>query len=162
MSIAKIISEQHTKVIESGGFHWKIKRVKSKDLMRAGIASLVHLAPDLSKLEGNESTEEDIARAMQEGWVKKLSALSDVQQARIYDSLDAIVCCGVVEASEDGEAWEKIRITMKEKEHNPERSVVLVDSLPHAIRQELASAIQAHSREALGDADVVATFRKGA
>ena len=162
MSIAKIISDQNTKVIESGGFHWKIKRVKSKDLMRAGIASLVHLAPDLSKLDGSESSEEDIAKAMQDGWVKKLSALSAVHNGVTDDSLDAIVCCGVVAASEDGEAWEKIRVTMKEKEHNPERSVVLVDSLPHAIRQELAAAIQTHSRDALGDADVVATFRKGA
>jgi hypothetical protein len=161
MSIAMMLNDQSHRVVEAGGFYWKIKRVKSKDLMRAGIASLVHLAPDLAGIE-NPSNEEEVAKQLQDNWMKKLSALSDIQQARLYDSLDAIVCCGVIEVSEDGEIFEAIRITMKEKEHKPEKSVVLVDTLPHQIRQTLAAEIQTHSRESLGDAEAVATFRKGA
>ena len=161
MSIAKLISDNSLKAVESGGLHWKIRRIKSKDLMRAGIATLVHLVPDdLMSVAGTGGTEEDVRQKLEATYTSKLASMTDAQQARLYESLDAVVCAGVVEASQDGQAWEPIRFTMKDKEHNPEKGVLLVESLPNQTRQELANEIQAHSRNA-EDVDTVATFREG-
>lgn len=161
MTIAKLISDNSLKTVESGGLHWKIRRIKSKDLMRAGIATLVHLVPDdLMSAAGSSSSEEDLRSKLEASYTSKLAGMSDAQQARLYDSLDAVVCAGVVEASQDGQGWESIRFTMKDKEHNPDKGILLVESLPNQTRQELATAIQAHSRNA-EDVDTVATFRKG-
>ena len=124
MSIAKSLSQISLKEVESGGLHWRIKRIKSKDLMRAGIASLVHLAPD-ALLSGGEITsehQEKMTEQLASNWADRLGKLTDVQQARLYDSLDAVVCAGVVEVSSDNDTWEKIRFTMKDREHNPEKA----------------------------------------
>ena len=86
--------------------------------------------------------------------------MTDVQQARLYDSLDAVVCAGIVEVSSDGENWEKIRFTLKDKEHNPKKGVLMIETLPNAVRQELSGHIQTHSRSTGGGADAVATFRQ--
>ncbi len=162
MSIAKALSSNSLKQVESGGLHWEVKRIKSKDLMRAGIASLVHLAPD-ALLRGEVMDGEDTKEAldkMQTAWTEKLGSLTDVQQARLYDSLDAVVCAGVVEVSTDGELWEAIRFTMKDREHNPDKGVLLVETLPNETRQELAGIIQSHSRAIGGGAEAIAAFRE--
>tara|TARA_Y100000401_G_scaffold116630_1_gene122893 strand:- start:1686 stop:2162 length:477 start_codon:yes stop_codon:yes gene_type:complete len=158
MTIAKAIAQQSLKEVESGGLHWRIKRIKTKDLMRAGIASLVHLAPD-GLLQGDMTDEGNVRQQLQASWTEKLSKMTDVQQSRLYDSLDAVVCAGICEVSSDGSQWEKIRFTLKDKEHNPDKGVLLVESLPNAVRQELAGEIQAHSRAVGGGEDAVATFR---
>lgn len=162
MSIAKALSDNSLKQVESGGLHWKVKRIKSKDLMRAGIASLVHLAPEAllrGEIMDGEDTEETLQK-MQSAWTEKLGSLTDVQQARLYDSLDAVVCAGVVEVSGDGENWEAIRFTMKDREHNPDKGVLLIETLPNETRQELAGVIQNHSRAIGGGADALAAFRE--
>lgn len=161
MSIAKALSSNSLKQVESGGLFWRVKRIKSKDLMRAGIASLVHLAPEaLLNGEIETSDEEEMTKKLASSWADKLGSLTDVQQARLYDSLDAVVCAGVVEVSNDGESWEKIRFTMKDREHNPDKSVLLVETLPNVVRQELAGVIQNHSRAIGGGADALAAFRE--
>jgi hypothetical protein len=162
MSIAKALSDNSLKQVESGGLHWKVKRIKSKDLMRAGIASLVHLAPEAllrGEIMDGEDTEETLQK-MQLAWTEKLGSLTDVQQARLYDSLDAVVCAGVVEVSGDGENWEAIRFTMKDREHNPDKGVLLIETLPNETRQELAGIIQNHSRAIGGGAEALAAFRE--
>ena len=162
MSIAKALSDNSLKQVESGGLHWKVKRIKSKDLMRAGIASLVHLAPEAllrGEIMDGEDTEETLQK-MQSAWTEKLGSLTDVQQARLYDSLDAVVCAGVVEVSGDGETWEAIRFTMKDREHNPDKGVLLIETLPNETRQELAGVIQNHSRAIGGGAEALAAFRE--
>ena len=162
MSIAKALSDNSLKQVESGGLHWKVKRIKSKDLMRAGIASLVHLAPEAllrGEIMDGEDTEETLQK-MQLAWTEKLGSLTDVQQARLYDSLDAVVCAGVVEVSGDGENWEAIRFTMKDREHNPDKGVLLIETLPNETRQELAGVIQNHSRAIGGGAEALAAFRE--
>ena len=161
MSIAKSLSQISLKEVESGGLYWRIKRIKSKDLMRAGIAALVHLAPD-ALLSGGEITSEDqekMTEQLASNWADRLGKLTDVQQARLYDSLDAVVCAGVVEVSSDNDTWEKIRFTMKDREHNPEKSILLIETLPNNVRQELAAMIQHHSRDIGGGADALASFR---
>ena len=162
MSIAKALADNSLKQVESGGLHWKVKRIKSKDLMRAGIASLVHLAPDAllrGEIMDGEETEETLKK-MQTAWTEKLGSLTDVQQAHLYDSLDAVVCAGVVEVSGDGENWEAIRFTMKDREHNPDKGVLLIETLPNETRQELAGIIQNHSRAIGGGAEALAAFRE--
>ena len=160
MSIALQLSEQSLKEVESGGLHWRLKRIKTKDLMRAGIATLIHLAPD-NLLKSNGDMGEDEGRSsIQTHWAEKLQSMTDVQQARLYDSLDAVVCAGIVEVSSDGENWEKIRFTLKDKEHNPKKGVLMIETLPNAVRQELSGHIQTHSRSTGGGADAVATFRQ--
>jgi hypothetical protein len=162
MSIAKALSDNSLKQVESGGLYWKVKRIKSKDLMRAGIASLVHLAPEAllrGEIMDGEDTEETLQK-MQTDWTEKLGSLTDVQQARLYDSLDAVVCAGVVEVSGDGENWEAIRFTMKDREHNPDKGVLLIETLPNETRQELAGVIQNHSRAIGGGAEALAAFRE--
>lgn len=161
MTIAQLLSDQSLKEVESGGLFWKLKRIKSKDLMRAGIATLVHLAPD-DLMSASSSSEEEMRAALEASYTTKLAKLTDVQQARLYDSLDAVVCAGVVEVSSDGQKWEKIRFTMKDKEHSPDKGVLLVETLPNTVRQELANAVQGHSRKDEEDADALATFRKRA
>ena len=153
MTIAQLLADQSLKEVESGGLFWRVKRIKSKDLMRAGIATLVHLAPD-DLMSASTSSEEEMRASLEASYTSKLAKLTDVQQARLYDSLDAVVCAGVVE--------EKIRFTMKEKDHAPGKGVLLVETLPNVVRQELANAIQGHSRKDEEDADALATFRKRA
>ena len=162
MTIAQLLADQSLKEVESGGLFWRVKRIKSKDLMRAGIATLVHLAPD-DLMSASTSSEEEMRASLEASYTSKLAKLTDVQQARLYDSLDAVVCAGVVEVSSDeGQSWEKIRFTMKEKDHAPGKGVLLVETLPNVVRQELANAIQGHSRKDEEDADALATFRKRA
>lgn len=165
MSIVKLIQTQATKELEAGGLHWRIKRVRSRDVLRAGLASIVQFAPDdIADIMTDSGDDPDaIQEAVASSWASKMAAMSDVQQAKMSDSLDALVCAGVVEASSDGDAWEPIRFTQNEREANPDAAILMIDSLPWPLRQELAAAVQAHSREGM-EAEVasVATFRQGA
>jgi hypothetical protein len=161
MSIVKLIQSQASKEVEKGGMHWRIKRVRSKDCLRAGLATMVHLAPeDISELDQNNS--DDVAKAAK-SWGERMTAMTDVQTAKLSDSLDALVCAGVIAVSSDGTGWEEIKFTLNEREVDVEKSVLSVDSLPWTLRQELAAEVQLHSREGMEDAKkAVATFRKGA
>ena len=164
MSIVQLIQNASTKDIEAGGLHWRIKRVKSRDVLRAGLATMIQFAPeDIADIMNDGDSADEIKKKVGENWASKMASMTDIQQAKMSDSLDALVCAGVVEASGDGETWEAIRFTMQEREANPEASVLMVDSLPWAVRQELAAAVQAHSREGMeAEIESVATFRKGA
>ena len=162
MSVIQLIQSQSTKDLEAGGLHWRIKRVRSRDVLRAGLATIVQFAPeDIADMMGDEDGE--AAEKLGATWAQKMAAMTDVQQAKLSDSLDALVCAGVVEASEDGNTWEPIRFTLQEREVNADASVLLVDSLPWPLRQELAAAVQAHSREGMEAEEIaLTTFRKGA
>tara|TARA_R100000234_G_scaffold56126_1_gene33814 strand:+ start:2050 stop:2553 length:504 start_codon:yes stop_codon:yes gene_type:complete len=161
MSIVQLIQNQSTKVIQRGGMHWRIKRVRSKDCLRAGLATMIHLAPeDLGELDPeNEEHVQKVAGS----WSSKMAAMTDVQAAKLSDSLDALVCAGIVAVSQDGVDFEDIKFTLNEREVNIDKSILSVDSLPWTLRQELASDVQIHSREGMEDAEqAVATFRKRA
>ena len=160
MSVVKLIQNKASKEIERGGMHWRIKRVRSKDCLRAGLATMIHLAPD--DIEGIEGAENDEA-LKSSTWAQKMSAMTDVQAAKLSDSLDALVCAGVIAVSADGVNWEDIKFTLNERDVDINKSVLSVDSLPWTLRQELATEVQTHSREGMEDAEqAVATFRKGA
>ena len=163
MSVVKLISKSACKVIEAGGLHWKIKRVRSRDVLRAGLATMIQFAPeDLADVMSGDADEDQIQKQLAGNWAQKMASMTDVQQAKMSDSLDALVCAGVIEASEDGETWEPIRFTMNEREADPEASVLMVDTLPWAVRQSLSMAVQSHSREGLeAEIESVATFREG-
>ena len=160
MSIVKLIQSQASKEVERGGMHWRIKRVRSKDCLRAGLATMVHLAPeDITELDQDDS--EEVAKAAK-SWSERMTAMTDVQQAKLSDSLDALVCAGVTAVSSDGMSWEEIKFTLNDREVDVENSVLSIDSLPWTLRQELATEVQLHSREGMEDAQkAVATFRKG-
>lgn len=162
MSVIQLIQSQSTKDLEAGGLHWRIKRVRSRDVLRAGLATIVQFAPeDIADMMDDEDGE--AAEKLGATWAQKMAAMTDVQQAKLSDSLDALVCAGVVEASEDGNTWEPIRFTMQDREVNADASVLLVDSLPWPLRQELAAAVQAHSREGMEAEEIaLSTFREGA
>ena len=162
MSVVKLITKSASKVIEAGGLHWKIKRVRSRDVLRAGLATMVQFAPeDIADIMGDEGDGPQVEKLAQT-WTQRMAAMSDVQQAKLSDSLDALVCAGVVEASGDGDEWEAIRFTLDERQVNEEAAVLSVDSLPWPVRQELAAAVQLHSREGMeAEEKAVATFRKG-
>jgi hypothetical protein len=160
MSIVQLIQNQSTKVVERGGMHWRIKRVRSKDCLRAGLATMIHLAPeDMGELDPEN---EEHVKKVAGSWSSRMAAMTDVQAAKLSDSLDALVCAGVVAVSQDGAEFEDIKFTLNEREVNVDKSILLVDSLPWTLRQELASDVQMHSREGMEDAEqAVATFRKG-
>ena len=162
MSVVQLIQNNSTKDLEAGGLHWRIKRVRSRDVLRAGLATIVQFAPeDIANISGADEAE--AAEKLGATWAQRMAAMTDVQQAKLSDSLDALVCAGVVEAREDGTAWEPIRFTLQEREANPDAGVLMVDSLPWPLRQELAAAVQAHSREGMeAEEKTLATFRKGA
>lgn len=163
MSVVKLISKSASKVIEAGGLHWKIKRVRSRDVLRAGLATMIQFAPeDLADVMKDGADASEMERQLTSNWAHKMAAMTDVQQAKMSDSLDALVCAGVIEASEDGDTWEAIRFTMNEREADPEASVLMVDTLPWSVRQSLSMAVQSHSREGLeAEIESVATFREG-
>jgi len=161
MSIVKLIQKTSTKEIEAGGLHWRIKRVRSRDVLRAGLATMVQFAPDDIAEMMAEGDEEEKAERASASWASKMAAMTEVQQAKLSDSLDALVCAGVVGASEDGQEWEKIGFTLKDREVDVDGSILSIDSLPWALRQELAAAVQAHSREGMeAEEKAVATFRE--
>ena len=162
MSVIQLIQSHSTKDLEAGGLHWRIKRVRSRDVLRAGLATIVQFAPeDIAQISGDDADE--AADKLGATWAQRMAAMTDVQQAKLSDSLDALVCAGVVEASEDGNTWEPIRFTLQEREVNADASVLMVDSLPWPLRQELAAAVQAHSREGMeAEERALSTFRKGA
>ena len=160
MSIVQLIQNQASKEVERGGMHWRIKRVRSKDCLRAGLATMIHLAPeDLGDLD--PENQDDIQKVAS-SWSSRMAAMTDVQAAKLSDSLDALVCAGVIAVSSDGSDWEDIKFTLNEREVNIDKSILSVDSLPWTLRQELASEVQLHSREGMEDAEqAVATFREG-
>ncbi len=161
MGIVQLIQSNATKDIEAGGLHWRIKRVRSRDVLRAGLATMVQFAPDdIADIMG-EDDEEQQAEKVSASWASKMASMTEVQQAKLSDSLDALVCAGIVEASEDGEVWEQISFTIKDREVNTDASILSIDSLPWPLRQELAAAVQAHSREGMeAEQKAVATFRE--
>ena len=163
MSVINLITKNASKVVEAGGLHWKLKRVRSRDVLRAGLATMVQFAPeDIADIMGDDTSTEQTEQ-LAATWAQRVAAMSDVQQAKLSDSLDALVCAGVVEASEDGETWEPIRFTLDDRQVDADKSVLSVDSLPWPVRQELAAAVQLHSREGMeAEVQAVATFREGA
>ncbi len=160
MSIVQLIQKAATKEVELGGMHWRIKRVRSRDCLRAGLATMVHLAPeDLANID--PESESDVAEVTKT-WSSKIAAMTDVQAAKLSDSLDALVCAGVVAVSSDNVNWEDIRFTLNDREVDIDKAILSVDSLPWTLRQQLATEVQGHSREGMEDAErAIATFRKG-
>ena len=161
MSIVQLIQNQSTKEFERGGMHWRIKRVRSRDCLRAGLATMIHMAPeDLAAIDPDNKPDLD---EVTKTWTSKMAAMSDVQAAKLSDSLDALVCAGVVAVSSDGVNWEEIRFTLNDREVSIDNAILSVDSLPWTLRQELANDVQTHSREGMEDAErAIATFREGA
>ena len=161
MSIVQLIQKAATKEVELGGMHWRIKRVRSRDCLRAGLATMVHLAPeDLADI--NPENKEDL-ESVSKSWSAKIAAMSDVQAAKLSDSLDGLVCAGVTAVSADSVNWEEIRFTLNDREVDIDKSILSVDSLPWTLRQQLATEVQSPSREGMEDAEqAIATFRKGA
>ncbi len=122
--LASRLAAERIAEVKIGGLHWRLRRVSTLDAAVCGAVSAI------MALQPTDEHGEPTATADQ--------ALELVRNAA------GIVCASVVEASEDGETWEALTLTI-EDEDRPEASIVSYWSLPESMRRDLTAACSAHS-----------------
>lgn len=143
--IALALAQASVLEVEVCGLQWRIRAITSRELAEANAGlmliaapALAHATPDLPE----DATEEEQEKALK----KAMKAL--MESARRPEAVtaparfnEALVCAGVVAVSDDGEAWDTIRLVADERRAAPAVGRMFVGTLPPGALSELASHV---------------------
>ena len=160
MSVALAIAASATCEVLLDGMWWRIKRIRSRDMARVGMAHFVGFGADevAAVMDGGKPV--DKARKLSE--LLASAAANPTQYLAMSDSQAAVIAAGVVAAAAPEVVpleWSEIRFTVTDSEHNPEASVLAVSGLASGTRRELCEAIMSHSSEQGRVSKALAGFR---
>lgn len=159
MSILAKITESAVKVLERDGISWKIRRVSSADIARAGQGFLLHVDPAaLADLLQQRQTAPETSREAELRVVADTyRRLDPEKRAQMATRNDAIVCAGLVAVGQEGE-WEEIRLVVDRSRVDVAKGIGCVSDLPAKVRDWLATEILtlSHDEEGLS---ALAAFR---
>lgn len=144
MSILHAIKNASIDEVEAAGLHWRVRRICSADLAKAGVAFLAVASPDDNK---EQSAEEMMNR------------ISPKQAGEMATLQEATVCAGTI-AVGDGEQWDDLRLVIDQKKEDVEKGVLWVGGLPAGVVDVLFARIMSLSTDGEEAAERLASFRK--
>ena len=144
MSILHAIKNASIDEVEAAGLHWRVRRICSADLAKAGVAFLAVARPDDNK---EQSAEEMMNR------------ISPKQAGEMATLQEATVCAGTI-AVGDGEQWDDLRLVIDQKKEDVEKGVLWVGGLPAGVVDVLFARIMSLSTDGEEAAERLASFRK--
>ncbi len=144
MSILHAIKNASIDEVEAAGLHWRVRRICSADLAKAGVAFLAVASPDDNK---EQSAEEVMNR------------ISPKQAGEMATLQEATVCAGTI-AVGDGEQWDDLKLVMDQKKEDPDKGLLWVGGLPAGVVDVLFARIMSLSTDGEEAAERLASFRK--
>lgn len=128
MNIASILQQSAQADIEAGGLWWRVRKITSADMVEAGRPMFVAAHVDL---RASDAAAQMVAESLKEpGKV--------VEGMRF---LEAVAVAGLVAASQDGQAWEALRLVLDVRQEEPGASRLHVGSLPPGVVEAIAAKV---------------------
>ena len=144
MSILHAIKNAAIDEVEAAGLFFRVRRICSADLAKAGVAFLAVASPDDNK---EQSAEEVMNR------------ISPKQAGEMATLQEATVCAGTI-AVGDGEQWDDLKLVMDQKKEDPDKGLLWVGGLPAGVVDVLFARIMSLSTDGEEAAERLASFRK--
>ena len=144
MSILHAIKNASIDEVEAAGLFFRVRRICSADLAKAGVAFLAVASPDDNK---EQSAEEVMNR------------ISPKQAGEMATLQEATVCAGTI-AVGDGEQWDDLKLVMDQKKEDPDAGLLWVGGLPAGVVDVLFARIMSLSTDGEEAAERLASFRK--
>lgn len=144
MSILHAIKNASIDEVEAAGLFFRVRRICSADLAKAGVAFLAVASPDDNK---EQSAEEVMNR------------ISPKQAGEMATLQEATVCAGTI-AVGDGEQWDDLKLVMDQKKEDPDKGLLWVGGLPAGVVDVLFARIMSLSTDGEEAAERLASFRK--
>ena len=144
MSILHAIKNASIDEVEAAGLVFRVRRICSADLAKAGVAFLAVASPDDNK---EQSAEEVMNR------------ISPKQAGEMATLQEATVCAGTI-AVGDGEQWDDLKLVMDQKKEDPDKGLLWVGGLPAGVVDVLFARIMSLSTDGEEAAERLASFRK--
>ena len=144
MSILHAIKTASIDEVEAAGLFFRVRRICSADLAKAGVAFLAVASPDDNK---EQSAEEVMNR------------ISPKQAGEMATLQEATVCAGTI-AVGDGEQWDDLKLVMDQKKEDPDKGLLWVGGLPAGVVDVLFARIMSLSTDGDEAAERLASFRK--
>ena len=144
MSILHAIKNASIDEVEAAGLFFRVRRICSADLAKAGVAFLAVASPDDNK---EQSAEEVMNR------------ISPKQAGEMATLQEATVCAGTI-AVGDGEQWDALKLVMDQKKEDPDKGLLWVGGLPAGVVDVLFALIMSLSTDGDEAAERLASFRK--
>ena len=144
MSILHAIKNASIDEVEAAGLFFRVRRICSADLAKAGVAFLAVASPDDNK---EQSAEEVMNR------------ISPKQAGEMATLQEATVCAGTI-AVGDGEQWDDLKLVMDQKKEDPDKGLLWVGGLPAGVVDVLFARIMSLSTDGDEAAERLVSFRK--
>ena len=144
MSILHAIKNASIDEVEAAGLFFRVRRICSADLAKAGVAFLAVASPDDNK----EQSAEDV-----------MNRISPKQAGEMATLQEATVCAGTI-AVGDGEQWDDLKLVMDQKKEDPDKGLLWVGGLPAGVVDVLFARIMSLSTDGDEAAERLASFRK--
>ena len=144
MSILHAIKNASIDEIEAAGLFWRVRRICSADLAKAGVAFLAVATPETD----NEQTPEEIMKRVTPKQAGEMAGLQE-----------ATVCAGTI-AVGDGEQWDDLRLVIDQNKEDADKGVLWVGGLPAGVSDILFSRIMSLSTDGEEAAERLRSFRK--
>jgi hypothetical protein len=144
MSILHAIKNASIDEVEAAGLFFRVRRICSADLAKAGVAFLAVASPDDNK---EQSAEEVMNR------------ISPKQAGEMATLQEATVCAGTI-AVGDGEQWDDLKLVMDQKKEDPDKGLLWVGGLPAGVVDVLFARIMSLSTDGEEAAERLASFRE--
>lgn len=145
MNVIELISTAAVADVELAGLWWRIRKVKTSDIVDTGFAGLVAAHADIRKAQermggspaedAKDLTEEQLTRAAAGGRLRDLMRYQE-----------ALVCAGLTAVSADGKAWESMTCTLS-GDTDKDKGILAVSELPPGVAQSLANEIMSLSTD---------------
>ena len=144
MSILHAIKNASIDEVEAAGLHWRVRRICSADLAKAGVAFLAVASPDT---DADQTAEEVMNR------------ISPKQAGEMATLQEATVCAGTI-AVGDGENWDDLKLVLDQKKEDADKGVLWVGGLPAGVVDVLFGRIMSLSTDGEEAAERLASFRE--
>ena len=144
MSILHAIKNASIDEVEAAGLFWRVRRICSADMAKAGVAFLQVATP---QTEDDQTPEEVMKR------------VSPKQAGEMASLQEATVCAGTI-AVGDGEKWDDLKLVIDQKREDPDKGILWVGGLPAGVVDVLFTRIMSLSTDGEEAAERLASFRK--
>ena len=144
MSILHAIKNASIDEVEAAGLFWRVRRICSADMAKAGVAFLQVATPQTD----DDQTPEEVMKRVTPKQAGEMATLQE-----------ATVCAGTI-AVGDGEKWDDLKLVIDQKREDPDKGVLWVGGLPAGVVDVLFTRIMSLSTDGEEAAARLSSFRE--
>ena len=144
MSILHAIKNASIDEVEAAGLFWRVRRICSADMAKAGGAFLQVATPQTD----DDQTPEEVMKRVTPKQAGEMATLQE-----------ATVCAGTI-AVGDGEKWDDLKLVIDQKREDPDKGVLWVGGLPAGVVDVLFTRIMSLSTDGEEAAARLSSFRE--